>query len=239
MLMVPAALVLGACGADLSDLVGGARKSLAAPADCVVSGCSGEVCAESSMESICIWRAEFACYETAQCARQADGQCGWTMDAQLSSCLQQHAPPPQDGGSAPGACVVSGCSGQLCADEVLGSDCQWKEEYACYANAQCERQADGNCGWTMDSALTQCLADKGDEDGGTGEPLDGGQAPNPCVVTGCSAQLCSEHELSTTCEWKDEYACYANAKCEPQANGACGWTVDAALSQCLASAGAP
>jgi len=35
-------------------------------------------------------------------------------------------------------------------------------EYACYADATCERQADGACGWTEDAVLAACLAEHAD-----------------------------------------------------------------------------
>ena len=60
-----------------------------------------------------------------------------------------------------GGCVVGGCSSQLCTDASQGpavSDCLYKAEYACYKNAKCERQPDGQCGWTPTPALTACLA---------------------------------------------------------------------------------
>jgi hypothetical protein len=68
---------------------------------------------------------------------------------------------------------------------------------------------------------------------------DGGIASNGCAVTGCSGQLCvSIEEASdtfTTCEYRAEYACYREAACEPQADGKCGWTETAELTQCLAN----
>lgn len=54
-------------------------------------------------------------------------------------------------------CRPSGCSGQICADQDMVSDCMFRPEYACYRTATCERQADGACGWTQTEALTQCL----------------------------------------------------------------------------------
>ncbi|MDP2647959.1 MAG: PQQ-dependent sugar dehydrogenase [Candidatus Yanofskybacteria bacterium] len=54
-----------------------------------------------------------------------------------------------------------------------------------------------------------------------------------CRVTGCSGQICSDREVITTCEYKDEYACYQNATCERQSNGQCGWTVTNWLNACL------
>ena len=55
-------------------------------------------------------------------------------------------------------CVVSGCSSQICADEPRISTCEFRPEYACYASATCEVQADGECGWTQTSELQACLA---------------------------------------------------------------------------------
>lgn len=70
----------------------------------------------------------------------------------------------------------------------------------------------------------------------------GGSAPiiaNGCAVAGCSGQLCVSAEeastIVTTCEYRDQYACYAEASCERQANGTCGWTETTELKQCLAS----
>lgn len=57
-----------------------------------------------------------------------------------------------------------------------------------------------------------------------------------CRPTGCSGQVCSDEDIMTTCEYKEEYACYKSAKCERQASGACGWTETAELKGCLAGA---
>lgn len=58
--------------------------------------------------------------------------------------------------------------------------------------------------------------------------------PAPCVRTGCSGQICSDQEVFTTCEWREEYACYRSATCERQADGTCGWTMTPELQACLA-----
>lgn len=56
-----------------------------------------------------------------------------------------------------------------------------------------------------------------------------------CHIGGCSNQICSaEPGLASTCEWTDTYACYANAKCEVQVDGECGWTQTEELKVCLA-----
>lgn len=60
-----------------------------------------------------------------------------------------------------------------------------------------------------------------------------------CMVAGCSGQLCvnegDEVNIITTCEWRSEYQCYENARCEKQPNGKCGWTQTPELKQCLAN----
>lgn len=60
-----------------------------------------------------------------------------------------------------GACKVGGCSGQVCGEasdmDGMVTTCEFKEEYACYKTAQCERQVTGKCGWTETAELNQCL----------------------------------------------------------------------------------
>ncbi|HEY4055222.1 MAG TPA: DUF6748 domain-containing protein [Kofleriaceae bacterium] len=63
------------------------------------------------------------------------------------------------------ACVVSGCSGEICADEGMVSSCIYKPQYACYHQpsiATCERQTNGKCGWTQSDELLACLGDPPD-----------------------------------------------------------------------------
>jgi len=57
-----------------------------------------------------------------------------------------------------GQCFVGGCSAQLCTDNPDAvSTCEYRAEYACYKTATCERQDNGQCGWTEDSELRSCL----------------------------------------------------------------------------------
>ena len=57
-----------------------------------------------------------------------------------------------------------------------------------------------------------------------------------CFKTGCSSQVCADHDVVTTCEYRPEYACYQKAACERQRNGECGFTQTAELQACLARA---
>lgn len=59
-------------------------------------------------------------------------------------------------------CKLSGCGGILCIgadDEDIVTTCEWKDSYACYATARCEKEATGECGWTMTQELSACLMD--------------------------------------------------------------------------------
>lgn len=59
----------------------------------------------------------------------------------------------------------------------------------------------------------------------------------PCFVGGCSGQVCSARsDVITTCEWREEYACYGAATCERGADGACGWRATDELRSCLEGA---
>jgi hypothetical protein len=58
-----------------------------------------------------------------------------------------------------------------------------------------------------------------------------------CIKTGCSGTVCTEpgKEVITNCLYKPEYGCYKTARCERQADGACGWTQTAELTACLSN----
>ncbi|PJE50490.1 MAG: hypothetical protein COV29_03725 [Candidatus Yanofskybacteria bacterium CG10_big_fil_rev_8_21_14_0_10_36_16] len=62
-----------------------------------------------------------------------------------------------DSQSNSNGCIVTGCSGQVCADEEMITTCEYLPEYACYKTATCERQSNGECEWTMTEELTECL----------------------------------------------------------------------------------
>lgn len=54
-------------------------------------------------------------------------------------------------------CIKSGCSGEVCSDQLLVTPCAWFPHFACYGNARCERQLDGGCGFTETEELKRCL----------------------------------------------------------------------------------
>lgn len=54
-------------------------------------------------------------------------------------------------------CRKTGCSSHICADEDIATTCEFLPEYACYADGECERQPDGQCGFTPTETLSSCL----------------------------------------------------------------------------------
>jgi hypothetical protein len=64
---------------------------------------------------------------------------------------------------------------------------------------------------------------------------EGGSGPSAktCRVTGCSREICSDHDQITPCIWKPEYSCYRKTLCELQPDGGCGWAMTPELKGCL------
>jgi hypothetical protein len=64
------------------------------------------------------------------------------------------------GSTAAARCLVSGCSNTICDEQIAGpqiTTCEFQASFACYATATCERQSDGQCGWTQTPVLLECL----------------------------------------------------------------------------------
>lgn len=74
-------------------------------------------------------------------------------------------------------------------------------------------------------ALAACIFD------GSSQARTGGS----CIISGCSAEVCSDQSVVTPCIWHDAFACFRGATCERQSDGACGWTQTSELKACLAS----
>ena len=61
------------------------------------------------------------------------------------------------GGVSQKPCIKTGCSSQVCSDEEVMTTCEFKPEYECYKKAACERQKNGECGFTQTPELLACL----------------------------------------------------------------------------------
>jgi eight-cysteine-cluster-containing protein len=80
---------------------------------------------------------------------QADGTCSATQP-------QCNAPAEC---TTDADCVVTGCSGQVCAPEAVFTTCEWREEYACYQQYGDCGCNNGTCGWAQTDDLNSCLGD--------------------------------------------------------------------------------
>jgi hypothetical protein len=56
---------------------------------------------------------------------------------------------------------------------------------------------------------------------------------DPCVVTGCSSELCAEVPTVSTCVFRAEYQCLAFSECERSNTGECGWTQTPEYQKCI------
>lgn len=140
----------------------------------------------------------------------------------IASCEAEHAAC----GNQQDDCVVGGCSGQLCYDPAIDggiTTCEWREEYACYAQATCKRQPSGQCGWTQTLELQMCLSSSSCPTLSPPSPNFCGQnGPNPipnydengCVTgyecpstTDCRSSGCGR---GSNCSW-----CWGSYACLP------------------------
>lgn len=82
-----------------------------------------------------------------------DSEYRFTLDVQKKTSAT--VPPP-----IVEKCYVGGCSSEICSAEPdVASNCIYKEEFMCYKTATCERQSNGQCGWTQTNTLKMCLQD--------------------------------------------------------------------------------
>ncbi len=188
--------------------------------ECQVGGCGNELCGEPGEDllSDCSLNPGAECYdEVGVCERNADGVCGWTPSQELTDCIEE--------AQNPTACVVGGCSGELCVEASQdGGTCEWLDEYACYPDfGICERDAQGTCNWRDTDDLAECIDEKRREivtgsciktnEDACGEDAD-------CVSGGCGGELCFNPDFSggeSTCE------CGAPAFACGCVNGQCAW----------------
>lgn len=121
---------------------------------------------------------------------------------------------------------------------ACAGDCPWWKPYvqAMRDIGGIGADADAGAALTRGGMAVMVRAAIGVQDGGIGQ----GQPPaGGCKIGGCSAQLCvpEGEDGVSTCEWRPEYACYAEQRCERQPDGLCGWTMTPQLQGCLESAG--
>ncbi|MFH1867242.1 MAG: Gmad2 immunoglobulin-like domain-containing protein [Patescibacteria group bacterium] len=57
--------------------------------ECIITGCSNQVCAEEEVITTCEFKPEYVCYSKAICERQGNGECGWIETDDLAVCLEE------------------------------------------------------------------------------------------------------------------------------------------------------
>jgi len=70
----------------------GIRQLSAVPAKktCKKTGCSGVICSDKDVMSICIWKPEFECYKHSECGLDENGNCAWKHSAGFEKCKNSH-----------------------------------------------------------------------------------------------------------------------------------------------------
>ena len=85
-----------------------------------------------------------------------------TADGRTFTNTHQTALTPMNGSMTGAGCVPAGCSKEVCVDVAHASEtvssCVYLPQFECYKTARCERQANGECGWTPTAQLKACLA---------------------------------------------------------------------------------
>ncbi|MBW2703664.1 MAG: hypothetical protein JRF33_22840 [Deltaproteobacteria bacterium] len=127
-------------------------------AECVVTGCSGEICAPYPVNSTCVWLPEYECLQLSICGAltTSTGQttCGWTQTPEYLECLSNVMNPDAcnaDMDCAPGelctqgVCHPSDCICPEVYDPVCGADGQTYDNF-CFLNcAGVPFQHEGSC----------------------------------------------------------------------------------------------
>ena len=153
--------------------------------------------------------------------------------------------------SAFAACMVAGCSSQLCVPEGA-STCEWQPAFACYkVHGECVEE-NGNCTWKQTPELARCIANpeaaEYELDLENADRIDADRQArmgNHCARMGTFGQVCvdaqdaegktpPDFDSAPNPAWDEKYRCYQQfSTCTPQPDGICGWTPTPALGQCL------
>lgn len=74
--------------------------------------------------------------------------------------VQLKCPSKTKGGcEADSDCKISGCNGEVCAEQEMTSICLYKPEFECYSLINC-KCLNGECGWEKTEEFSACLAGK-------------------------------------------------------------------------------
>lgn len=140
------------CWAD-SDCKAGCWCDMSS-APCLIAPCWGQCVCEKPPLGTCT--SDTQCAKGESCST-ASGDCLPCADCPACAvCCGTCEADPQ-----PSSCVVTGCSGQLCAPQDMFTTCEWKPVYACYKLAKCGPDSSGACGWSGGADFEECLKSGG------------------------------------------------------------------------------
>jgi eight-cysteine-cluster-containing protein len=147
---------------------------------------------------------------------------------------------PADELSAPDREFLDGRT-VCCGDECRCAD--GSQPVACFANpcdvtpacqeaARCEANYCGGCNAEFYDEGGRAVCEPEPEPGACSSDSD-------CVQTGCSGQICASEDVITTCEFREEFACFQDPAittcgCD---GGRCAFAATPELEACLAAAG--
>jgi len=108
-------------------------------ADCVISGCSGEVCARREAITVCTYRPEYACYRFAECACLG-GHCAWSETPDFIQCVLNI--------SAPNRCTAdSECPRDaVCHEGICRVICGGSDHVPCAEGFECMQASNAKTG---------------------------------------------------------------------------------------------
>lgn len=144
--------------ASQSDCIAGCDEGCYGDADCA----DGEAC---NAAEVCL--SPPGCYPGDACPAVCYGRCvaaEFTDGDAATSARSDAAGEPAAECESAADCVVTGCSGQVCASQPVFTTCEWRAEYACYDDAYTSCGCfEGRCGWEATQALAECLESAEDQ----------------------------------------------------------------------------
>ncbi len=132
-----------ACPADESCQDGGPclpcyGQCVPIASECIVTGCSGEICAPYPVSSTCVWLPEYECLQLSYCdlltAQTGTQTCGWVQTPEYLECLENinsFGECSADQDCPPGLICQTYCDEVgICESRCLEPDCICPEYYA-------------------------------------------------------------------------------------------------------------